>query len=369
MKITTIETYTVPLHVSTNDWCIGKPWVFVKVETDADITGWGESHIMDEQEQHTANLVQELAKYLEGMNPSQVRTLSSFSRERIAGAFEGIELSSAIAGVEIALWDIIGKKQGKPVYGLFGKPYRDKVRVYANCWSHEVKTPSQLAEYAQEQVAHGFKVVKVYPFLYTDDVEDGVARLQAVREAVGDEIEILVDAWFSVDLGDIARIADALHEFNVEWFEDPVSPKDIQLLTEIKQGSDLKIVSGETLSRKQEFKRLLRNGNADILNPDIACCGIQKIKKIAIMAENYDVKMAIHNYNSMSIGLAASLHVAALIPNFTMVEYFQRFDKATSFFSSHPYTLDAEGCITLGYKPGLGITIDEEALQDISYKP
>jgi galactonate dehydratase len=369
MKITAVKTYIVPPHVSADDWCIGKSWILVKVETDAGITGWGESYALHDREQSTAQLVLELARYVEGMDPFRIKYFSTMAYEHFAEFQGGIELFSAIAGIEIALWDIVGKALDAPVHRLLGGPCRNRISVYANCWSHEARSAEQLADYAQEHVAHGFKAVKIYPFLYTDDVDEGIARLRAVREAVGDEIDVLVDAWRVADLGNIGKISDALRECGVEWFEDPIAPDNVKLLADVKRMTGLPIVAGETLCTKREFRNLLENSAADILNPDIACCGILEIKEIAAMAEPYYAKVAIHNYNSMAVGLAASLQVAAVIPNFTKVEYFQRFDEPTSIFTSHTYTLDADGCIVLGNEPGLGVTIDEAALQKVTFRP
>ena len=369
MKITAIKTYIVPPHVSGDSWCIGKPWIFVKVETDAGISGWGESYAIDDREQYTAQLVLELARLVEGMDPFRIKHFSTMAHEHIAESQGGIELFSAKAGIEIALWDIVGKTLDVPVHKLLGGPCRNRISVYANCWSHEARSAEQLEDYTQRQVAHGFKSVKIYPFLYTDDVDEGIALLQGVREAVGDEIDVLVDAWCVADLGNIGKIADAMRKCGVEWFEDPIAPDNFRQLAYIRRMVDLPIVTGETLCTKREFRNLLENSAADILNPDIACCGILEIKEIAAMAESYNVKVAIHNYNSMAIGLAASLQVAALIPNFTRVEYFQRFDEPTRTFASHPYKLDDDGYVALGDEPGLGVTIDEAALHKFIFRP
>jgi galactonate dehydratase len=368
MKITAIKPYIVPPPVSTDAWCIGKAWILVKVETDSGITGWGESYALEDREQYTAQLVLELAKLIEGMDSFSIKRFTIMANEYFSDS-QGVELSSAIAGIEIALWDIVGKALDVPVHRLLGGPCRDRISVYANCWNHEVRSAEQLADYAQEQVAHGFKAVKIYPFLYSDDVDVGIARLQRVREAVGDEVDVLVDTWFQANLRDIGKISDALHKYSVEWFEDPIAPENITQLAEIRQIAGLQIVSGETLYTKQGFRSLLENKAADILNPDIACCGILKINEVAAMAEPYNRKLALHNYNSMSIALAAALQVAALVPNFTSVEYFPRFDEPSSLFADHPYRLNNDGCIALSDEPGLGITIDEEALQKIAQDP
>ncbi len=226
-----------------------------------------------------------------------------------------------------------------------------------------------MATYALKQVALGFKAVKIYPFLYSDDVDEGIARLRTVREALGSNIDILVDAWRVADIANIAKISQALQQYDVTWFEDPIAIDNIELLADIRRMAGLPIVTGETICTKREFRPLLENRAADILNPDIACCGILEIKEIAAMAEPYYTKVAIHNYNSMAIGLAASLQVAAVMPNFARVEYFDRFRKPSELFSSHSYDVADDGCIALGEEPGLGVSIDETVLLSFDDKP
>ncbi|MBL6931467.1 MAG: mandelate racemase/muconate lactonizing enzyme family protein [Rhodospirillales bacterium] len=369
MKITGVKTYVVPQHVSSDDWCNGKAFVFVKVETDAGITGWGEAYAPHDRELSTAQLVHELARYVDGMDPFRIKYFTTMAYEQFAECQGGIDFFAAVSGIEIALWDIVGKALNVPVHKLLGGTCRNRINIYANCWSHEERSAEQLANYATQQVALGFKAIKIYPFLYTDDVNVGIARLRAVREALGDKIDILVDAWRVADIGNITKVSDALRQCGVEWFEDPIALDNIELLANIRQMARLPIVTGETICRKQDFRLLLEGRAADILNPDISCCGILEIKEIAAMAEPYFVKVAIHNYNSMAIGLGASLQVAAVIPNFARVEYFHRFVEASMQFSSHSFTVDDEGCIDLGNEPGLGVSIDETVLQNMNYSP
>ncbi len=369
MKISAVKTFIVPSHVTGDDWCRGSAWILVKVETDSGITGWGEAYALHDREQSTAQLVHELARYVDGMDPFRIKYFTTMAYEHFSEFQGGIDFFSAVSGIEIALWDIVGKMLEVPVHKLLGGPCRNRISVYANCWSHIERSAEQLANYALQQVALGFKAVKIYPFLYTDNVDEGITRLHAVREALGSDINILVDAWRVADIANIGKVADALRQCGVEWFEDPIPLDNIELLTDIRQMARLPIVVGETMCTKREFRPLLEMRAADILNPDITCCGILEIKEIAAMAEPYYARVAIHNYNSMAIGLAASLQVAAVIPNFAQVEYFNRFVKPSKLFSSHSYAVEEDGCIPLGEDPGLGVAIDETVLQGFDYNP
>ncbi len=281
----------------------------------------------------------------------------------------GIDFFAAVSGIEIALWDIIGKELNVPVHKLLGGPCRQRIEVYANCWSHEERSSEQLANYAADQVALGFKSVKIYPFLYNNDLKEGIIRLNAVREAIGGDIDLLVDAWRVADIGNIATISNALRQCGVEWFEDPVALDNIEVLADIRQMSRLPIVTGKTLSTKQDFRPLLELHAVNILNPDVTGCGILEFKEIAAMAEPYFVKGAVHNFNSMAVGLAASIQVASVIPNFTRIEYFNRFKEPSKLYSTHCYEVEEDGCISIGNEPGLGVSIDEVALQSFDFIP
>ncbi len=369
MKITDVRTFIVPAQITGDAWCMGKAWILVKVETDAGVTGWGEAHALHDREQSTALLVQELARYVDGMDPFRIKYFTTMAYEHFSEFQGGINFFAAVSGIEIALWDIVGKALGVPIHKLIGGPCRDRINVYANCWSHRARSANELASYATAQVALGFRAVKIYPFLYSDNIDDGIARLVAVREALGGDIDILVDAWRVGDISSIGKVSDALRRCGVEWFEDPIVPDNTKLLAEIRQIARLPIVTGESFCTKREFKPLLEQRAVDILNPDITCCGILEIKEIAAMAEPYGTSVAIHNYNTMAIGLAAGLQVASVIPKFARVEIFNRFVEPSMLFSGHSYQVVDDGCIALGYEPGLGVSIDESVLQSFKYEP
>ncbi|GAB4283821.1 MAG: mandelate racemase/muconate lactonizing enzyme family protein [Roseovarius sp.] len=369
MKITDIRSFIVPAHVSADDWCRGKAWILVKVETDAGICGWGEAYALHDRERSTAALVDELARYADGMDPFRIKYFTTVAYEHFSEFQGGMDFFAAVSGIEIALWDIVGKALETPVRNLLGGPCRDRIAVYANCWSHRERTADELATYAAAQVALGFRAVKIYPFLYSDDIDEGIARLAAVREALGADIEILVDAWRVADIASTGKVSDALRRCGVNWFEDPIAPDNGEMLSEIRRIARLPIVTGESFCTKREFRPLLERRAADILNPDIACCGILETKEIAAMAEPYGVSVAIHNYNTMTVGLAAGLQVASVIPNFARVEFFDRFAAPSNLFSSHSSQLGDDGCIAPGNEPGLGVRVDETALRGFAFEP
>lgn len=369
MKITAVKTYITPTELSVTPWGRGQCWVLVRLETDTGIVGWGQAYTFYEREKEIATEVQKLSPLIEGMDPNSIKQFVVAAQSRIGDSGNGIETSAAVAGIEIALWDIVGKSEGVPVYKLLGGPCRDRIGVYANCWSDEIRTPDQLASFAAEQTDKGFKAVKLYPFLYGNTVEDGASCLRAVRDAVGPDVSVFVDMWYKMRVEDQPRIIETLQSYGVPWFEDPADASDVDALARIRRQSNLPVVSGETLYSKQQFLRLLENKAADILNPDITICGMLGIQEIASMAEAFSTAVSVHNNNTMTLGLSAALQAAAVIPNVTLVEHFPRFVKGSNAFSSFPCELGEDGCIPLSSEPGLGVTVDEGIVAAMEYHP
>ncbi len=369
MKITAVKTYIVPSDFSETSWGPGAPWVLVMLETDVGIVGWGQAYTFHERERAIALAVHELSPTLDGMDPFCIKHFMTTALKSITGPGGSNETAAAVAGIEIALWDIVGKALNSPVHRMLGGPCRDRIGVYANCWSNVPRSPDELATFAAEQVKQGFKAVKVYPFLYGNTVEDGSACLGAVRDAVGPDVSVFVDMWYRMREEDLPQIIDALHAHEVPWFEDPAVATDVEALARIRTQSNLPVISGETLYLKQEFRRLLEHKAADTLNPDITLCGILGTTEIAAMADAFSVTVSVHNNNTMTIGLAAAMQAAAVIPNVRLVEYFPRFVEGSNTFSTFAAELDDDGCIPLSHEPGIGVTVDEATVAAMEYTP
>jgi galactonate dehydratase len=367
MKISAVKTYIVPSDLSKTDWAQGKAWVLVKLETDAGISGWGQAYTFHQREQAIASVVHQLSPILDGMDPFSIRRFVTTAPDSIIGA--GKEIASAMAGIEIALWDIVGKALSVPAHRLLGGPCRDRVGVYANCWSDIPRSPDELANFAALQVKQGFKAVKVYPFLYGATVGEGAASLEAVRDTVGPDVSIFVDMWYRMKNDELPQIMDALRTYGVSWFEGPAEATDVEALARIRTQSNLPVISGETLFEKKDFLRLLEHKAADTLNPDVALCGILGTIEIATMVDAYSANVSVHNDNCVTIGLAAAMQAAAIIPNANLVEYFPRFEKGPRSFSSFQCQLGDDGCLSLSQESGLGVTVDEAIVCAMEYKP
>ena len=369
MKITSLKTYIVPFALSETSWGPGVPWVLVRLETDNGIAGWGQAYTFHDREQAIALSVHNCFPVLDGMDPFHIRHFLTTVLDGLADADSNNEISAAVAAIEIALWDIVGKALDSPVHRMLGGPCRDRIGVYANCWSNVPRSPDELAAFAATQAEKGFKAVKIYPFLYGNTPQDGGACLTAVRDAVGPEVSVFVDMWYRMHEQDQAQIVELLHAHEVPWFEDPAAATEAEKLARIRAQSKLPVISGETLYRIEDFRRLLEHKAVDTLNPDISLCGIVGTTEIAAMAKAFGVNVSVHNNNTMTIGLGAAMQVAAVIPNLALVEYFPRFEQGSSSFSTYAAELDEDGCISLPQIPGIGVTVDEATVDTMEYKP
>jgi galactonate dehydratase len=367
MKITNIKTFLVNPGSSKN-------WLFVKVETDEGLYGWGECYTQSDRDKTIEIHVQQLARYLKGRSPFDIKHFTFMAYNDYGGKRGAMELYCAISGIEQALWDICGKATNQPVYNLLGGKCRSKVRVYANGWGGG-KTPEELAQRAKAVVDKGFTALKFDPFsnpwrsYITHEMEQhAIERVAAVREAVGPKVEILVEVHRRLSPSHAIRVANQMERYRPYWYEEPVSARDLDGLAEARQNINIPVVTGEELYTKTEFRPVLEKRAADILNPDVCNCGgILELVQIAAMAEPYHVAMSPHNYNSTTLGLAATLHACATMPNFIITEYFVNFEEKGLEIATPGFTV-VNSHIDLPDTPGLGIDLDEEALAQNPYK-
>jgi galactonate dehydratase len=196
-----------------------------------------------------------------------------------------------------------------------------------------------------------------------EDERAAVASVRAVREAVGPEIDLLIECHRRLAPGPAARMARLVEEFAPFWFEEPVPSRNLDALAEVRSRTSLPVVTGEELYLKQEFREVFEKRAADVINPDVcACGGILELREIAAMAEPYGVIVSPHNYNSTTIGLAATVQASAGIPNFLITEYFVNFEAVGRQVSPNALVQEG-GYVRLPTGPGLGVELDEEALQ------
>jgi len=353
----------------------GKNWVFVKVDTDTGITGWGECYTQADRDQSIVVHVQQLARYLVERDPFHIKHFTHMAYHDFAGKRGAMDLFSAISGLELALWDIVGKQLGVPVYNLLGGPCRDRIRVYANGWYGGAKTPDDYAEKAHAVVQRGFTAMKFDPFpgpwrthISRRAEQQAVATVKAVRDAVGPDIDLLIEVHRRLAPMHAVRIARQMEAFEPFWYEEPTSARNLDALAECRRDIRLPIVTGEELYTKAEFRQVFELQAADIINPDVCNCGgLLELKEIAAMAEPYGVVVSPHNYNSTTIGLAATLQVSACIPNFLITEYFVNFEDRAQEVAVQPFEVK-NGYIPLPESPGLGLELRQEVLETYPYR-
>ena len=367
MKVKSVRTFLV-------DPGAHKRWLFVKLETDGGLHGWGECYTQLDRDRAIEAHVQELGRYLIDRSPFDIKHFTYVAYTDFATKRGAMDLYCAISGLEQALWDLVGKATGQPVYNLLGGAFRTRLRVYANGWASG-RDPDRVAEQALATVKQGFTALKFDPFpgpwrAYIDGRDEALAveNVKAVRDAVGPGVDILVEVHRRLAPLHAIRIARRMEPYAPFWYEEPVSARDLGGLAEVKRAITLPVVTGEELYTKTEFHEVIQRRAADILNPDVCNCGgILELREIAAMAEPHHIAMAPHNYNSTTLGLAATLHAAAGMPNFLITEYFVNFEDLGRAIARTPLRVE-ESYITLPTAPGLGVDLNEDEVARHPYR-
>ena len=364
MKITAIKTFICHVY-RTN-------WVFVKVQTDEGVHGVGEA-TLEYRELTVAQAILELERKLIGRNPHEIEAIwHECYRDTY---FRGGPVNmSALSGVEMALWDIKGKALGVPVYQLLGGRVRDRVPCYANGWFSPARTPDEFAAKAKEAVALGFQGLKWDPFgkayltIGKAELRQALRCVEAVVEAVGDQIEVLVEGHGRFNVATAVQIGRALESCDVTWFEEPVPPDNLEALADVKQRVRVPIAAGERLYSRWEYQQFFRLRCADFAQPDLSHVGgIGEVRKIAAQAEAEHLALCPHN-PSGPVANAATLQLAACTPNFHLLET-MTVDVPWRKNISNEAIVFADGAMRIPDRPGLGIELDEAAIAEHPYEP
>lgn len=352
-----------------------KNWVFVKVETDAGIVGWGEAYSQYDRDGAVRSHVEELGRYLVGRDPFAIKHFTQMAYDDYAQRRGSLEFYAGLSGIEMALWDIVGKATRQPVFNLLGGPCRDRIRVYANGWSYRVTNPDDFARAAEKVLSLGFTALKFDPipvpwrtYIPKEHERHAVKVVRAVRDAVGRDTDILLEFHRRLAPMYASRLAARLEEFEPFWLEEPCPAENLDAMAEIRSTTEIPIVTGEAIYAKAGFRPVLESRAADILNPDVSSVGgILELKEIAAMAEPFYVAVSPHNYNSTSLSLAATVQASAVMPNFLITEYFLPVEKVSQELSPNCLR-PKDGYIPLPDAHGLGVDIDEAALARYPYR-
>jgi galactonate dehydratase len=353
-----------------------KSWVWVRLQSTDGVVGWGECYTAPGREPAIRALAGELGRSLAGREVGAIRHFTSLAYRDFATKRGSLELSCAVSGLEQAMWDVLGKTLGRPVHALLGGPCRERFRVYANGWSYgasgDTADLAAAVARAQELVAAGWSALKFDPFqgpwrpyVGRDEVRAAVECVAAVREAVGPGVDLLVEVHRRLAPPAARRLARELEPLDPFWLEEPVDCRNVEALRDVAAHTTIPIVTGETLYSRAEFLPVLERRAAGIVNPDVASCGgILELTQIAAMADAHLVAVAPHNYNSTALGLAATIHAAAVMPNFLITEYFVNYAERSRELVDLPLE-PVDGYVDLPTAPGLGIEVDEAAVRGL----
>lgn len=364
MKITAIDTY-----IAGNPW---KNWLFARVTTDEGIHGVGEG-TLNYFARTVEAAIHELSPLILGMDPFQVEMIS---QKLIRDVYsEGAQIHMcAVSAIEIALWDIIGKATGQPVYNLWGGRCHEKLRAYANGWYRGPRTPESFAEKAKIVAGRGYTALKFDPFgnnwrmLPRAEFDLSLDIITAVREAVGDKVDLLIEGHCRFNVATAVEFAMAMHPLRPTWFEEPVAHTNIMAMVEVARRSPVPIATGESLSSKQQFADLLQHNAVSILQPEpLNLGGLFATRKIADMVDAHYGMIAPHSAQG-PVCSAACVQLNASLPNFFIHEIFDEFNEP---WEKHIVTNPVEvvdGYIRVSEAPGLGTDLNLEEIAKHPYR-
>lgn len=364
MRIQSIETF-----IAGNPW---KNWLFTKVTTDEGIYGVGEG-TLNYFGKTIETAIHELKPLILGMDPFQIEIISQRLIRDVYS--EGAQIHMcAVAAIEIACWDIIGKACNQPVYNLWGGRCHEKLRAYANGWYRGPRTPESFSEKAKKVAARGYTALKFDPFgdnwrmLPRREFDLSLDIIRAVREAVGDHVDLLIEGHCRFNTATAVEFAEAMQDVRPAWFEEPVAHTNIPALVEVARRSPVPIATGESLSSKQQFAELLKYDVVNILQPEpLNLGGLFATRKIADMVDAHYGVIAPHSAQG-PVCSAACVQLNASLPNFFIHEIFDEFNEPWEReIVSNPVHV-VNGHIEVPQRPGLGIDLNIEEIRKHPYQ-
>jgi galactonate dehydratase len=367
MKITAVKTFKM--------WANWVNWLFVKIETDdPTLHGWGEASLHGST-RAVETAIHEMAEALVGLDPAgtEAHWQRLYHGWRWRG---GAILQTALAGLDGALWDIEGKRLGVPVYRLLGGPLRDRLRTYASHWLPGAKTPADAAHWAKEAVRRGYTAFKWTP-VRGHDLRENEARaighatelMAAAREAVGPEVDIAIECGESFTPRTAVMLGRAFAPYRPLWFEEPIGFENSAAYAQLKRELPVPIATGERLLSRWEFRELVEAGAVDVYQPDLMHAGgITEVRKIASLVDTYYRPVAPHVPGG-PVMYAMSVHLAASIPNFLILEDMEDDRALRDEICLNPPPRREAGHVLLPDAPGLGVDLDVARIEARPYRP
>lgn len=377
MKITQVEI--INARITYQPPMIWNP-VLVRIHTDEGISGVGEVALAyGVGADAGAGMVKGLAeRFLIGADPFRIEYIwNDMYRHTFWGQGGGPVVFGGMSAIDIALWDIKGKALGLPVYELIGGKVHDKLRVYANAWYHGLGAPEAYGEKAQQVVADGFTAMKFDPFITQPDgsrvqppralsremADLAYARVKAVREAVGPNVEILVEVHGNLGTASAIKVGQRLEELDPFFYEEPVDALNIDAMKKVSENVNIPIAAGERLYTRYGFRQYIEQQAVDILQPDMCLAGgISEVKKIANYGETYNMHVQPHNCAS-PVSTAAAVQLDASIPNFIIQETFPYRTPENYALVNHALERDIkDGYLAVPDTPGIGVELNEQEI-------
>ncbi len=369
MKISDFEVFQLGKEVAH-----GQTWassaILLKLTTDDGIVGYGEA-VPTLRVQPVVASLKEVGRVYRGRDPFDVEKNRWEWYKNDFYLSESFESTTALSAFDIACWDIIGKSTGTSLHRLIGGSFRDKVRVYANGWYSGCVTPEQWSKRTKEIVSRGYTGLKFDIFgPYFDWIDDegirkAVARLEAVRDAAGEKVDLLIEHHGRFNPNSAIAVAKALEPFNPLFAEEPVHPENMEGLIKYRSKTGVRVALGERVLTKQHFVSLASRHLLDFFQADITNCGgVTEAKKLSAIAEAYGIEMAFHNAFG-PVQNAVTIQLDASIPNFLIQESFYDFFpqwKRDLIYDSTPVE---KGYYRVSTKPGLGIKVNEKLLEEL----
>jgi D-galactarolactone cycloisomerase len=360
-RITDVRTIGLKRSASASVTSRANVDTLIEVQTDTGLTGWGSSYTSQALVDAALALLRDQIIGEIAIEPERV---SEKLHQMTFWTGRGGSITHAISGLDIALWDILGKHTGQPIGRLLGGRYRERIKPYGSLIFAE---PGRLREILLAAKGRGFRAFKLGwgPFGRQSDAYDELL-VKTARETVGDDCEIMVDPGGSVQfwphgLKWALRAADMLASYGVVWFEEALSPDDIEGFRELRRHARLFISTGEVLTRRQSFIPWLTTGAVDIIQPDVTKVGgLSEGRRIGWLANDHNVLLVPHGFNT-AVGVAADLQLVSALPNARWIEYITPAPQIDDIVTT-PFVLDGDGMLQIPDGPGLGIELDRAGL-------
>jgi galactonate dehydratase len=350
---------------------VGAPWrelVFVELVSDTGLVGVGEVRSVNKTSTLVACIEELAPRYVIGADPFDVERLAwNIQRAEFARPEEITQ--SALAAFDVASWDLMGQALHVPVWKLLGGRFRDRVPAYANGWYQSARDPKAVAALARAVVERGYRAMKLDPFgaasaeISRADLRRAIEIVAAVRDAVGPDVQLLVEMHGRFTAATAIRVATELEPFDPEWIEEPVPPENPVPMRRVRSSTALTIASGERAHTLEDIRPFIEQALVDVVQIDLTHFGgLSAMKTLAGWADAYGLLLAPHNVCG-PVGTAANVHFAASTPNYKILEHFNDFADpwVQALVDEAPRVDPADGCFALSERPGLGIRLNHQA--------